>query len=126
MEKQLSPGMAELKEQFELINAHGISPEKMASVADDIINGDLNNPNFKRSDKPLIYAEDKHKEAERILNNYTAALKTLVKGKETGDDETKTVVKFGIIVGAASSGLTALGFAKDDIDSALGLVQEAQ
>jgi len=123
MDKKLSPKAAFLKTQMEELNALGVSPDKFAGVIDDIINGDLSDKNYKKSAKPLkeTAPEDKEKEANRILDNYSIALKALENnGPEQAD---MTVVKMSIIVGAASAGLSALGMDGHDINYALGLPQ---
>ena len=123
MENQLSPKqLAEIKAQFETIKKYGVTPEQFISVTDGIINGDLNDKKYKASEAPLADAKDKQKEATRIINNYGTALKSLMDDNKGGkDDGLKTIVKLTIIVAAAKSGLTALGFKHDEINKALGL-----
>jgi len=122
MENTLPPELKDLKQQIELINKHGIPPEKLVGIVDTIVNGDMSNKDFKKSDIPLAKAKDKPKEATRIINNYNTALNALVEDKKSGkDDETKSVLKLSIIVGAAASGLEVLGMKKEDIIAALGL-----
>jgi len=119
---QIPSEFTELREQFEAINAHGISPEQIMKVIDGIINDDLSDKNYVIPDRPLAEAEDKQKEAERILNNYRLTLTSLVNDKRLGkDDGIKSTLKLAIVVGAAKTALTQLGFRKSDIDIALGL-----
>jgi hypothetical protein len=90
------------------------------------VNGNMTDKNYKKSDVPLAKAKDKPKEAARIINNYNTALNALVEDKKNGkDDETRSVLKLSIIVGAAASGLEVLGMKKEDIISALGLTVPA-
>ena len=122
MENKLTPELKDLKEQIELINKHGIPPEKLVGIVDRIVNGDMKDEKYKKSDVPLAKAADKQKEANRIINNYNIALDALVEDKKNGkDDETRSVLKLSIIVGAAASGLEVLGMKKEDIITVLGL-----
>jgi len=125
MENQLSPGqIAELKAQLEVINSYGIKPEQFMSVIDGIINGDLSAKNYKKSKEPLVKIADKQKEIKRIINNYGIALKSLNEDRKNGkDDETKSIIKISVIVGAAKAGLTALGLEHEGINIALGLAE---
>jgi len=126
MENQLPPELADLKAQIELIGKHGISPEKLVGIVDEIINGDLADPNYKRPTEPLAKTADKQKHADRIIKNYNTALNSLVADKKAGkDDETKSILKLSIIVGAASAGLHALGYEQNEINAALGLATPA-
>jgi len=120
--QQLTPEQAQLQAQIASIAARGISPEQLMTVIDGIINGDLADKKYKAPDKPLIAAKDKQKQADRIINNYGIALASLAEDRESGkDDQEKSILKLTIIVGAASAGLSALGFNQDDINTALGL-----
>ena len=123
MEKQLSPKeLAEIKAQFETIKSYGVTPDQFISVTEGIITGDLTDKKYKASDTPLAQAEDKQKEARRIINNFSTALKALMDDQKAGkDDGMKTTVKLTIIVAAAKSGLSALGLKHDEINTALGI-----
>jgi len=119
MEQQLQH---ELKKGIESIAAQGITPEQMIQVMFGIINDDLADKNYKISDKPLAEAVDKQKEANRIISNYNIALKSLVEGVKSGDDDPiKRMAKLNIIVAAAAGALNTLGFAKEFIVAVLGL-----
>ena len=109
--------MDEFQAQVELLNAHGINPEKWLEMIDNIINGSLTDLNYKRSGKPLAKAKDKQKEINRIVSNYGAALKTITKD----DSGEKLTIKFTAIAAAAKAGLSALGMDNDQINKELGL-----
>jgi hypothetical protein len=123
MENQLSPEqLAAIKAQLEVVNKYGIKPTQLLNVVDGIVNGDLSDKNYKIPNRPLVEATDKLKEARRIINNYSIALKSLAgdqKGKK--DDEVKILAKLTIIVSAAKSGLHALGLGDNEINIVLGL-----
>jgi len=124
MEKpKLSPEtVAVLTEQINIMNSHGIKTNQLIGVVDSIINGNLVDKNYVKSGQPLLKAADKQKEAERILKNYNAALTSLVADKKAGkDDEAKSSLKLIAIFGAAFTGLTVLGYKKDEINAVLGL-----
>lgn len=115
--------LAKLKESIETINAHGISTQRFVGIIDDIINGDLTNKDYKKSTDPLFKAADKQKEAERIIMNYKAASSAVEKGIKNGEgDDAKNVIKLSIIVSAAHSALSALGFVEDEI---LAMLEQA-
>jgi len=105
----------ELEKQLEVIKAHGIDPEKMLGVMENIMNNDLMNKNYKTTD-------DKEIEAYRIINNYYVAVISLAEDKKAGkDNETKIILKLSIMFWAAAMGLEKLGWKKDAIDLVLGL-----
>jgi sporulation-control protein spo0M len=121
---QIPAEFEKFQEQFETINEYGITPEQIMKVIDGIIHSDLSDKNYQIPERPLAEAEDKQKEADRILNNYTLTLASLVENKENGkDDEIKSTIKLSIIIGAAKTALTMLGFRASDVDIALGLTE---
>jgi hypothetical protein len=113
------PGDDDLKSQIEELAKHGISSTQMVAVVDEIINGDLGDPNFKKSNKALIDATDKPAEAARIIDNYGIALAKIAEDAACGkDDQTKAALKLSIIVG-----LHALGMETAEIHYILGIAE---
>jgi len=121
MEQRMTMDMELLDLQAQYINKLGITSDQFANVIDGIINADLADKNYRRSDVPLIGAADKQKEAKRIINNYHIALEDFIKSNKKDKDANKAVVKFSIIVSAAKAGLSALGMPNDEISKVLGL-----
>lgn len=127
MNTQFAPEIAELRAQIAAIEAKGINYNQMMNVIDGIIKGDLANWNYQATGKPLAEAADKQKEASRIINNYGIALASLAADKKSGKDNTeKSMLKLSIIVGAATAGLNALGFAREYVDTVLGITGAAK
>lgn len=124
MNNQFSPEqLAQLKAQFETVDAFGVSPKQLLGVIDNIINGDLSDKDYKiPNDASLVDTKDKQKEAGRIINNYSIALSSLTADQKAGkDDDMKTIVKFTIIASAAKTALSALGMGANMINDVLGL-----
>ena len=122
MEQQLSPEMLDEQEQIKVLEKHGVDPDKMRKVIDDVINGDLTDKTFKRSGKPITQAENKQKEVYRIVKNFGVVLAALNADLEAGkDNEAKNIIKRNIMVGAVAVALGELGLEDNEILAAIGI-----